>query len=192
MDHHHYHHDALYKHKTFSKHDDSNSNVLHKHHSMIDDNGDCDVRSQNDIVDINETDFVNSDPEFFNFNTLISPLSTLPFVQSNKMQWKNRANLVGEKILNPSIHICEECSKPILIYGRMIPCKHVFCYECANKSQTECLRCSEEIFKIEKCNLGTVFICRNETCKRTYLSQRDLEAHIKHRHVRKSDLLSRL
>lgn len=28
-------------------------------------------------------------------------------------------------------------------------------------------------------------MCPNSTCKRTYLSQRDLEAHIQHRHVRR-------
>lgn len=46
--------------------------------------------------------------------------------------------------------------------------------------------------KIERCDLGSVYLCRITGCRRTYLSQRDLEAHIKHRHIRKSDTLVRL
>ncbi len=37
------------------------------------------------------------------------------------------------QVLNPMIHCCDQCLKPILIYGRMIPCKHVFCLACAKK-----------------------------------------------------------
>jgi hypothetical protein len=39
----------------------------------------------------------------------------------------------GEQVLNPMIHCCDQCLKPILIYGRMIPCKHVFCLACAKQ-----------------------------------------------------------
>lgn len=125
----------------------------------------------------------------FNSNPLLPSLS---FGSSN-MHLNYRANLVGEKILNPAIHLCDLCHMPIIIYGRMIPCKHVFCFHCADKNAgaAVCPRCHDEAFKIEKCSLGTVFMCKTESCKRTYLSQRDLEAHIKHRHVRK-DLSNRL
>uniref|UniRef100_A0A915KVU4 Protein asunder n=1 Tax=Romanomermis culicivorax TaxID=13658 RepID=A0A915KVU4_ROMCU len=46
---------------------------------------------------------------------------------------------------------------------------------------------------MERCDLGTIFLCtfgapRNshEGCRRTYLSQRDLQAHMNHRHVTKT------
>ncbi|KAH9422449.1 nucleic acid binding [Dermatophagoides pteronyssinus] len=126
----------------------------------------------------------NDDEYFGSFSTsLISP----PFGHTNQLQLRNRANLVGEKIINPGIHMCDSCQSPILVYGRMIPCKHVFCFDCADKSPEKCLRCSNNILKIEKCKIGTVFICRTDTCRRTYLSQRDLDAHIQHRHLRRSD-----
>ncbi|KAH7639707.1 nucleic acid binding [Dermatophagoides farinae] len=138
----------------------------------------------------NDDEVMANDDEYFgNLGTLISP--SLPFGQTNQMQLRNPAHIVGEKIINPRIHMCDNCQLPILFYGRMIPCKHVFCYDCANKSPQKCLRCSNNILKIEKCNIGTVFICSTDTCRRTYLSQRDLEAHIQHRHVRRIDALLR-
>ena len=37
--------------------------------------------------------------------------------------------------------------------------------------------------RIEQCPLGSVWLCAvNTACRRTYLSQRDLQAHINHRH----------
>lgn len=53
-------------------------------------------------------------------------------------------------------------------------------------------RCGEKVSRIEQCQLGTVFVCSFGTprhspggCRRTYLSYRDMEAHIKHRHQKK-------
>lgn len=89
------------------------------------------------------------------------------------------------------IHCCDQCEKPILIYGRMIPCKHVFCLRCARSEPIKiCPRCKEKVIRVEQSGLGTVFMCThggsrygNTGCRRTYLSQRDLQAHINHRHV---------
>lgn len=59
------------------------------------------------------------DNDYYNFE--INSLSRLPFVKtSQSIQWKNKVNLVGEKIINPKIHICDDCNKPILVYGRMV------------------------------------------------------------------------
>lgn len=59
------------------------------------------------------------DNDYYNFE--INSLSSLPFVKtSQSIQWKNKVNLVGDKIINPKIHICDECNKPILVYGRMV------------------------------------------------------------------------
>ena len=51
------------------------------------------------------------------------------------LDWDHQVNLVGKKVLNPMIHSCDKCLKPILIYGRMIPCKHVFCLTCAKEEE---------------------------------------------------------
>ncbi|XP_063988583.1 E3 ubiquitin-protein ligase Hakai [Diachasmimorpha longicaudata] len=107
-----------------------------------------------------------------------------------RLRWDHRVNLIGEKVLNPMIHCCDKCLKPILIYGRMIPCKHVFCLSCGKREDKICPRCVEKVSRVEQTGLGTVFMCThggtrygNAGCRRTYLSQRDLQAHINHRHV---------
>lgn len=111
-----------------------------------------------------------------------------------KLKWNHKVSLIGEKVLNPMIHCCDQCEKPILIYGRMIPCKHVFCLKCAREEPLKmCPRCKEKVVRVEQSGLGTVFMCShggtrygNTGCRRTYLSQRDLQAHINHRHVNSS------
>lgn len=126
-----------------------------------------------------------------------------------RLDWSHKVSLIGEKVLNPMIHCCDKCLKPILIYGRMvriiftdiwicnsnyklfqIPCKHVFCLACGKKEQKQCPRCLEKVTRVEQTGLGTVFMCTHggtrygqNGCRRTYLSQRDLQAHINHRHV---------
>ncbi|GLV44379.1 hakai [Carabus blaptoides fortunei] len=107
-----------------------------------------------------------------------------------RLDWTHKVNLIGEKVLNPMIHCCDKCLKPILIYGRMIPCKHVFCLSCGKQEHKQCPRCLEKVTRVEQTGLGTVFMCThggtrygNAGCRRTYLSQRDLQAHINHRHV---------
>ncbi|KAK3101909.1 hypothetical protein FSP39_007269 [Pinctada imbricata] len=114
-----------------------------------------------------------------------------PLHQNQHLRWNHKVNLLGEKVVDPLIHCCEKCLLPILIYGRMIPCKHVFCFDCARKTDKTCPRCEEPVSRIEQSALGTVFICNHggpkhgtEGCRRTYLSSRDLQAHIYHRHIR--------
>ncbi len=47
--------------------------------------------------------------------------------------------------------------------------------------------CSDPVQRIEQCQRGSLFMCSIvQGCNRTYLSQRDLQAHIKHRHMRVS------
>ncbi len=99
------------------------------------------------------------------------------------------------------IHCCEKCGRPILIYGRMIPCKHVFCHDCARAnlesaaegksgSGGSCSRCGDRVARVEQAGLGSIYMCSHggsrygsDGCRRTYLSQRDLQAHIHHRHM---------
>ncbi|KAL5290012.1 CBLL1 family protein [Megaselia abdita] len=99
-----------------------------------------------------------------------------------RLKWNHKVNLIGEKVLNPMIYNCDTCDKPILVYGRMIPCKHVFCLKCA-RSETQikiCPRCKDKVIRVEQSSLGTVFMCMhggsrygNTGCRRTYLSQVD-------------------
>jgi len=110
------------------------------------------------------------------------------------LDWDHQVNLVGKKVLNPMIHSCDKCLKPILIYGRMIPCKHVFCLGCAKAETKTCPRCGDKVVRVEQAGLGNIFLCTiggsrygNNGCRRTYLSGRDLQAHIAHRHSDKRE-----
>ncbi|XP_035208393.1 E3 ubiquitin-protein ligase Hakai-like [Stegodyphus dumicola] len=114
-----------------------------------------------------------------------------PLHQNKKLRWDHKVNLIGEKVIDPLIHCCSKCLLPILNYGRMIPCKHVFCYDCAKKAEKLCPKCEEKVQRIEQSALGTVFMCTfggsrhaPGSCGRTYLSQRDLQAHVNHRHLK--------
>uniref|UniRef100_U5EQL1 E3 ubiquitin-protein ligase Hakai n=1 Tax=Corethrella appendiculata TaxID=1370023 RepID=U5EQL1_9DIPT len=108
-----------------------------------------------------------------------------------KLDWDQKVNLIGEKVPNPMIYCCDQCEKPILIYGRAIPCKHVFCLKCARADANKiCPRCKEKVIRVEQTGLGSVFMCNHggtrygkSGCRRTYLSERDLQAHINHRHI---------
>jgi len=105
------------------------------------------------------------------------------FLDNDMPNLKVQIHPIGKKVKDPVIHVCETCSLPIRSYGRMIPCKHVFCFSCAKKTETNCPRCKDVVQRIEQCLLGSVWLCTySENCKRTYLSQRDLQAHINHRH----------
>ncbi|XP_038874141.1 E3 ubiquitin-protein ligase Hakai-like isoform X2 [Salvelinus namaycush] len=107
---------------------------------------------------------------------------------SQPLFWDYKLNLVGEKDDTP-VHFCEICGLPIKLYGRMIPCKHVFCYDCAllheKKMEKMCPGCTDPVQRVEQCLRGLLYMCSIVPgCKRTYLSQRDLQAHVNHRHMR--------
>jgi len=114
--------------------------------------------------------------------------------RGKRLDWGFKVNLSAEKVPDPAIYTCEKCDLPILIYGRLIPCKHVFCFNCAKTATDKrCPRCKDPFTRIEQSALGTVYICTvgggKQTprgCKRTYLSSRDLNAHIAHRHKQKT------
>jgi hypothetical protein len=140
---------------------------------------------------------------------IMTPAISVPKHQNEPLSWHHQVQLIGDKCPNPRIHTCDACNQPILIYGRLvsdsssdyhysklfigicflqIPCKHVFCLDCAHeKSKNSCMKCHERVIRVEKSGLGSIFRCRKEGCKRTYLSHRDLLAHIKHRHSRKTN-----
>lgn len=120
-----------------------------------------------------------------------STIQRTPLQPMLTLSWKHSVNIMAEAVLSPLIHICEICDRPILSYGRMIPCKHVFCHGCAAGQSGTCSRCGDRVARVERAGLGTLYMCLHEGarytnagCRRTYLSQRDLQAHIKHRHRR--------
>lgn len=152
---------------------------------------------EKDVVGVDEP--VASGPIVIDMEADISQLEAPTFTTITRgppepmlrLNWDHKVSLIGEKVLNPMIYICDQCDKPILIYGRMIPCKHVFCLKCARSENLKiCPRCKEKAVRVEQTGLGTVFMCTHggtrygsTGCRRTYLSQRDLQAHINHRHV---------
>ena len=89
--------------------------------------------------------------------------------------------------------MCDKCNRPILIYGRL-GCKHVLCLACATalKSQNgQCLRCPTRVSTVEQASFGQIFMCSHggsrygqDGCQRTYLSDRDLKAHVNFRHLK--------
>ncbi len=36
------------------------------------------------------------------------------------LRWEFKVNLIGRAVQDPLLHICEICSLPVLIYGRMV------------------------------------------------------------------------
>lgn len=89
--------------------------------------------------------------------------------------------------------MCDRCVKPILIYGRL-GCKHVLCLSCAlelKNTNGKCPRCSSRVSQVEQASFGQIWMCSHggsrygqDGCQRTYLSERDLKAHVNFRHLK--------
>ncbi|XP_047338505.1 E3 ubiquitin-protein ligase HAKAI homolog [Impatiens glandulifera] len=90
---------------------------------------------------------------------------------------KNRRPL-GERV-----HFCVRCDLPIAIYGRLSPCDHVFCLECA-RLDPGCYLCDQKIVKIQTIKLMEgIFICAAPHCLVSFLSVSDFESHIHENHA---------
>ncbi|KFK44565.1 hypothetical protein AALP_AA1G273700 [Arabis alpina] len=80
--------------------------------------------------------------------------------------------------LGERVHFCVRCDFPIAIYGRLIPCDHAFCLECA-RSDSICYLCDERIQKIQTIKMMEgIFICAAPHCLRSFLKKLDFEAHV--------------
>lgn len=128
-----------------------------------------------------------------------------------KLNWNFNTNSSNtQKVMNQTMDFCMICNLPILIYGRLIPCKHVMCAQCAKSIELKvCLKesCNEIIDRIDTALRGGIFVCnydmetvkqnhhnytenyrlnpdlsQKRLCGRSYMSQRDLNSHIQHRH----------
>lgn len=112
----------------------------------------------------------------------------VPLHENKPLNWSHKIHLIGEKSMDKRVILCEICKEPILFYGRLFGCKHAFCFDCAVDLQEKaagCLNCNEHIVKIDRVLHDSLYMCDHENCKRTYISQRDLSAHVQHRHMKK-------
>jgi hypothetical protein len=48
------------------------------------------------------------------------------------LNWNLNVTNIGHKTDDSVMDYCPLCCLPILIYGRLLPCKHVMCIQCAN------------------------------------------------------------
>lgn len=80
--------------------------------------------------------------------------------------------------LGERVHFCVRCDFPIAIYGRLSPCEHAFCLDCA-RSDSICYLCDERIQKIQTIKLMEgIFICAAPHCLKSFLKRTDFESHI--------------
>ncbi|KAG4152530.1 hypothetical protein ERO13_D04G128100v2 [Gossypium hirsutum] len=73
--------------------------------------------------------------------------------------------------LGERVHFCVRCDFPIAIYGRLSPCEHAFCLDCA-RSDSICYLCDERIF-----------ICAAPHCLKSFLKKTEFESHIHENHA---------
>ncbi|XP_028770576.1 E3 ubiquitin-protein ligase HAKAI homolog [Neltuma alba] len=88
--------------------------------------------------------------------------------------------------LGNRVHFCVRCDFPIAIYGRLSPCEHAFCLDCA-RSDPMCCLCDERIQKIQTIKMMEgIFVCAAPHCLKSFLKKTEFESHIQENH---SDLL---
>lgn len=89
--------------------------------------------------------------------------------------------------LGERVHFCVRCDYPIAIYGRLTPCEHAFCLDCA-RSGSICYLCDERIQKIQTIKMMEgIFVCAAPHCLKSFLKKTEFESHI---HANHADLLN--
>ncbi|XP_007026811.2 PREDICTED: E3 ubiquitin-protein ligase Hakai [Theobroma cacao] len=85
--------------------------------------------------------------------------------------------------LGERVHFCVRCDFPIAIYGRLSPCEHAFCLDCA-RSDSICYLCDERIQKIQTIKiLEGILICAAPHCLKSFLKKTEFESHIHESHA---------
>ncbi|KAM2566776.1 E3 ubiquitin-protein ligase HAKAI homolog [Malus sylvestris] len=85
--------------------------------------------------------------------------------------------------LGERVHFCVSCDFPIAIYGRLSPCEHAFCLDCA-RSYSICYLCDERIQKIQTIKMMEgIFICAAPHCLKSFLKRDEFESHIHENHA---------
>ncbi|KAK6803081.1 hypothetical protein RDI58_000865 [Solanum bulbocastanum] len=117
-------------------------------------------------------------------------LSDLPVAKSvgtvNPASMLKTLGRRSRRQLAERVHFCVCCDFPIAVYGRLSPCEHIFCLDCA-RSDSLCYLCDERIQKIQTIKmLEGVYVCAAPHCLKSFLKKTDFESHIHENH---SDLL---
>ncbi|KAF2288565.1 hypothetical protein GH714_008609 [Hevea brasiliensis] len=85
--------------------------------------------------------------------------------------------------LGERVHFCVRCDFPIAVYGRLSPCEHAFCLDCA-RSDSICYLCDERIQKIQTIKMMEgIFICAAPHCLKSFLKGSEFESHIHENHT---------
>ncbi|KAL7136332.1 hypothetical protein ABFS83_10G022800 [Erythranthe nasuta] len=85
--------------------------------------------------------------------------------------------------LGERVHFCVRCDFPIAIYGRLSPCEHAFCLDCA-RSDSLCYLCDGRVQKIQTIKMMEgIFICAAPHCLKSFLKKSDFEWHINETHA---------
>lgn len=85
--------------------------------------------------------------------------------------------------LTERVHFCVRCDFPIAIYGRLIPCDHIFCLDCA-RSDSICYLCGERIQKIQTIKMMEgVYVCAAPGCLKSFLKKTEFVSHIYDNHA---------
>ncbi|KAL9242988.1 hypothetical protein vseg_016933 [Gypsophila vaccaria] len=81
------------------------------------------------------------------------------------------------------VHFCVRCDFPIAVYGRLSPCDHAFCLDCA-RSDSICYLCDERIQKIQTIKMMEgIYICAAPHCLKSFLKKSEFESHIYNTHA---------
>ncbi|KAJ4962012.1 hypothetical protein NE237_021922 [Protea cynaroides] len=89
----------------------------------------------------------------------------------------------SRRLLGDRVHFCVRCDFPITIYGRLSPCEHAFCLDCA-RSDSSCYLCDERIQKIQTIKMMEgIFICAAPHCLKSFLKRSEFESHIHESHA---------
>ena len=77
-------------------------------------------------------------------------------------------------------HLCIKCDCPIAQYGRLRPCGHTFCLQCAFETGRTCYLCFQQVEQVERVS-GTPFVCG--VCLVSFDTLRELAMHTQAAHV---------
>ena len=96
-----------------------------------------------------------------------------------------RPPAVGE-LLRPEpgrkTHLCIKCDFPIATYGRLLPCRHTFCYQCAHDIGITCYLCFNQVLEIERVTKAEeVHVCG--VCLASFGGRAELAEHVQEVHV---------
>ncbi|KNA11049.1 hypothetical protein SOVF_138780 isoform A [Spinacia oleracea] len=81
------------------------------------------------------------------------------------------------------VHFCVRCDFPIAVYGRLSPCEHAYCLDCA-RSDSICYLCDERIQKIQTIKMMEgIFVCAAPHCLKSFLKKPEFESHIHEIHA---------